>query len=221
MDYENLSPGQARTVEKLSNSSASIRCLLDVFPDPGEAYVCSPVPMAMRELSHLYSETVPEPDRHRFITALRKRCREERWVEQRAVFQARRTAARKDAIIEAEAQVWAIIGLEFHQKRMRSLTERWEALDAYVMEQLEKCEVGDRVFGTDLRDACRELESLEDSLTDIMPTMGIPARAQRFWSAKAGTREEMVGRIEEKLLSVVGGSRASNVFELVRNAEDS
>lgn len=215
MDSSDLSSTQIAVIDRLSSGGASVNELRDVFGDPGEAFVCSPVGLSIRQLARMYEDSIPEDERHRFVSDLRRRCRNERWHEQRAVFQARRTAARKDALIEAEAQVWAILGLEFHQRRLRGLIERWEALNSYVMDGLERCERGDRAYGTDLRDAARELSSVEESIAEIMPTMGVPSRAQQFWSDKAGTREDIIARIEGKIRSVVGGDRASHVFEVI------
>ena len=136
------------------------------------------------------------------------------------MFQARRTAARKDAILEAEAQVWAVLGLEFHSRRIRSLWERWEALQDYVMTGLERCEAGDAAFTNALRDACRELNDVEDQLNEIMPKLGIPGRAQQMWSDKAGDRNQILGRIQNQLSSVAGADRAAGVFELIHGGAD-
>ena len=215
-----LQQHQTELIERLASSDGRLDELPLVFSDPGEAFVCCPVQLSMRQLARIYTDSAPEDERHRFPSDLRRRSRDERWMEQRAVFQAKRVAVRKDAILNAEAEVWAIFGFEFHNKRIRGLWERWEALQAYVMDGLERCEAGEAQYSTALRDAARELRDTEEQLAEIMPTLGIPNRAQRFWGGKSGDREEIIGRIEQRLASVAGGSKASHVFEVIQGGGD-
>jgi hypothetical protein len=221
MDQDDLTEDQQAVVRRLASSEGSLDLLRQVFNDPGEAFVVSPVPISMRELSRMYLDQFPEDERHGVPRLLRQRSREERWVEKRAVFQARRIAVRKDAMLDVEGEVWAILGIEFHARRIRSLMERWEALDAYVMRGLEGCEAGDNAFGTGLRDACRELNAIEEKLAEIMPSLGLSGRAQQFWSAKAGGRKEIIQRIRGHLASVSGADKAGRVFELIEGGMDS
>lgn len=215
----NLDENQVQLLERFDGNEARLDELVEAFPDPGEAFVFSPVHLSIKQLSRLYLDTIDEDDRHRFPSTLRRRMRDERWMERRGIFQAARTAARKDAILNAEAQVWAILGLEFHSRRIRGIWERWDALHSYVMEGLEACEEGRRQFDTALRDACRELDQLEDSLQDIMPTLAIPERAQAFWTGKSGDRGALIDRAEGMLRSVKSADKAGQVFELVVNKD--
>lgn len=215
-DPESLSDEQTQAITNVATAGGNaVEEMARVFEDPAEAFICSPVPLSMRQLSRMYLEQWEEDERHRVPAILRRRSRDERWREQRAMFQAKRTAVRRDAILEAEAQVWAIVGLEFHSQRIRKMWDRWEALDAYVTDSMERLESGDAAFTTSLRDACRELRDIESKLEEIMPQLGIPNRAQQFWTAKTGSRGEILGRIEEKLASVAGGDTAAGVFDII------
>ena len=203
-------------IRRLESHDGHLRELADVFLDPAEAFICSPVSLTMRQLVDIYMDAQPEEERHTLPRIYRKRSRDERWMEKRAVYQARRVAAKRDAILNSEAEVWAIIGLEFHSRRIRSLWERWETLDYYTTDLLEKCEEGKMQFTTALRDACRELREIETKLEEIMPTLGIPERAQKKWTAKSGGREETIERITGALASIAGSEKAGQVFEMVR-----
>lgn len=196
--------------------------LLEVFPDPRDAFICCPNRITLRRLGNLYGHSLEESDQIELHSELRRRCRQERWLEQRAVFQARRAAARRDAIIESEAQVWAVLGLDFHTERIRSMWQRWEDLSEYVDTQLAHCSAGNTPFTPALKDACKELRDIEDKLEELMPKLGVPEAAQRAWTERAGSREAMINEAERKLASVAGGDRGAQVFELLEGGlEDS
>lgn len=215
-EYEdNPTPHQQELLVRLNNQDAKLSDLVAAFPDPSMAYICSPIPLSMRQLSRLYRDQWPEEERHRVPTRLRERSNDERWIERRSIFQAKRVAVKKDAILNAEAQVWAMLGIEFHSNRIRSLWERWESLSSYVQDGLERCEAGEAQFTAALRDACRALDETEKQLSEIMPTLGIPERAQQHWTGNSGSREEIIGRIEERLATVAGGGTANTTFELI------
>ena len=212
---DDLNDIQLRTVKRFEQDEVGLRELADRFPDPADFYVVCPVKVPMSQLVRLYLHQFDEEDIHRAPAELRRRSRDERWVEQRAIFQAKRSSVRRDAILSAEADVMAIMGVEFHSRRLRRLMERWEVLDEYVMTELERCESEQAQFGTALRDACRELREVETELKEFLPVMGIPDRAKQYWTEKAGTREEMIGRITERVESINGGEKASTVFDLI------
>jgi hypothetical protein len=215
MSTDDLSPRQTLIIDRVHKSEASIEELADVFPDPRDAFICSPVPISMRQLSLMYLESVPEDERHMLPVRLRERSRMERWIEQRAVYQTKRLSTRREAILNAEAEVWAVFGLEFHSRRIRGMWERWEALSAYVQDNLDRCERGEGVFTPALRDSCRELNDLERQLSEIMPVLTIPTKAQEYWTTKSGDRTQLISRIEERMRIAVGSSTAEHVFEVI------
>jgi hypothetical protein len=219
-----LDSDQRATIERVGADSAALTELVRVFPDPMDAFVMSPVSLSMRDLSQLYLESQPDDQRADFPRRLRQRSREERWMERRAIFQARRLSARQEAVIEAEAQVWAIMGIEFMSRRIRGLWERWEALSAYVQDALEACEMREAQFSTAMRDACKELDELERQLAEVLPGPNIAGRGAEFWANKIGDRTTIINRIAERAAVAAGGDRAGTVFHLidnsVRGAED-
>jgi hypothetical protein len=207
-----LDEDQRATLEKIGVDGSALTELVSAFPDPADAFVTSPVSLSMKDLAVLYLESQPEDQRADFPRRLRQRSRDERWMERRAVFQARRLSARQEAIIQAEAQVWAIMGIEFMSRRIRGLWERWEALSAYVQDALEACESGE------------ELDELERQLGEVLPGPNIAGRGAEFWAHKIGDRATIINRIAERAAVAAGGDRAGNVFHLidghVRGAED-
>lgn len=216
-DSDELPSFQRDRLAKIERGQDPLSSLSQVFIDPRDAFIYSPVKLSMRQLGKMYADSWPEEEtKHRMAAILRDRARNERWEEARAIIQAKRTSVRKDAILQAEAEIWAIIGLEFHSRRIRGLWDRWEMLDAYVTTELERCESGEGQFSTALRDACRELQAVEEQLVEIMPQLGIPERAKQFWASRSGSRDELIQRAEQKVLSVAGGAQASQVFELIR-----
>jgi hypothetical protein len=212
---DDLDQLQTQTLKRFDDDKIGLRELALRFKDPADFYVVCPVKVPMSQLVRLYHQTFEDEERHKAPSIMRKRARIERWVEQRAVFQAKRSSARRDAILNAEADVMAIMGIEFHSRRLRRLMERWEVIDEYVMTELEACESQEAQFGTALRDACRELREIENELKDFLPMMSIPDKAKQFWTAQAGTRDEMIGRIDERLQTIGGGDTAASVFDLI------
>jgi hypothetical protein len=108
-----------------------------------------------------------------------------------------------------------MVGVEFQARRVRSMMERWECLDAYVSVELERLEAGEGVFTPAIRDAVRELDAIEQRIAEILPGPDVSARGKEFWSAKVGDRQQMISRIEERLAAVEGADRASKVFEVI------
>lgn len=212
---EDLNEIQRRTLKDFEDDAVDLVTLSKRFKDPGDFFVVCPVRVPMSQLVRLYLHQFDEEEVHKAPSLLRRRSRDERWMEQRSVFQAKRSSVRRDAILTAEADIMAIMGIEFHSRRLRRLFDRWEVLDEYVMTELERCEAKEGHFGTALRDACRELREVEAQLQDFLPMMGIPDKAKQFWTARAGTRDEMIGRIDERLQSIGGGDTAAQVFELI------
>lgn len=212
---EDLDQTQLQTLRQFEEDEADLQKLAKRFKDPADFFVVCPIRVPMSQLVRLYLHHFEEEEIHRAPSMLRKRSRDERWVEQRAIFQAKRSSVRRDAILNAEADIMAIMGIEFHSRRLRRLMDRWEVLDEYVMTELERCEAQEGQFGTALRDACRELRDVESELKDFLPMMGIPDKAKQFWTARAGTRDEMIGRIDERLQSIGGGDTAATVFDLI------
>ena len=202
-------------VRKIAEGGGTFDDLVKAFPDPAEAYVCCPVQLTVRQMARLYAEEADEEDRHRVLTRIRERMRDERWVEKRAMHQAQRHSAKRDSILEAEAQVWAVLGLEFHSKRIRSLWERWEMLDGHTMDCLERLERGDGAYTTNLRDAMKELRDVEKELAELMPKLGIPERAMQRWNDKSGSRADLIRQAAHALESVEGNDQAGEVFNLL------
>jgi|9_EtaG_2_1085328.scaffolds.fasta_scaffold00002_47 hypothetical protein len=219
-DNDGLDESQTSLINRLQNGNGSIEDLRLVFQDPGDAFICSPVPLTMQQLVRMYSDQFEEMEQHTVPGELRRRSRAERWREKRAIFQSKRSAIRRDALLEAEAQVWAILGIEFHSTKIRMVMERWEALSAYVMTELEKCESGKTQFSTALRDACRELTSVEESLAEMMPDLNLKGRASAFWSEKASDREQILNEIQHKMNSIQASDRGEKTFELIRGGMD-
>lgn len=201
-------------MRQIADGEAVFSDLVRAFPDPGQAFVCSPVQITIRQLAQAYGEEVPEEERHRFLGNLRQRQRHERWIERRAMYQSARHTAKRDAILDAEAQVWAVLGLEFHQLRIRSMWDRWQMLDDYVTRSLASLEMGEGAFTTNVRDAMKELRDVEASLTEVMPKLGIPDRAMQRWNDRAGSREDLVRSASNALTSIEGDASASNVFNM-------
>lgn len=211
-----LNGPQNTAVERIASNHDGLDRLVEVFADPAQAYICSPVPLSFRQLARLYRDSWDEDELHRMPAQLRERSRIERWAEKRTIFQHRRTAARRDAILSEEARVWAIVGIEFHATRLRNLSDRYEALNEYVMRGLEACEAGDQGFSTSLRDACKELSALEEQIVAIMPDLALKERAKQVWESEAGDRNGIIKRIEERYDSLRGAERAADAFEVIR-----
>lgn len=212
---DDLNEIQRKTLKDFEEDEADLAKLSKRFQDPADFFVICPVRVPMSQLVRLYLHQFDEEEIHKAPALLRRRSRDERWVEQRAIFQAKRSSVRRDAILSAEADIMAIMGIEFHSRRLRRLMDRWEVLDEYVMTELERCEAQEGQFGTALRDACRELRDVESELKEFLPMMGIPDKAKQFWTARSGTRDEMIGRIDERLQSIGGGDTAATVFDLI------
>jgi hypothetical protein len=187
------------------------------FPDPRDLFIASPQPISVRDLAAVY---LPDDDSGTYIGDLRKRHRQERWQEARALFQAKRSAGRMDAIIEAEATVWSMLGVDFHMSRARSLWSRWEMLSASVEDGLSKIESGKGMFTSGLRDMSRELREVEGELAAIMPKLGLTEKAQRAWTGRAESRGELVDRIENKLRMVASGDAGRGLFEVIEGGLD-
>lgn len=213
---EGLTELQERTLAQLQSAGGTdLESLVQAFPEPRDAFVFSPAPLRMTDIVRLYCErqgAVVPPDYGR---QLRARARDERWMEQRAVVQARRLAASREAVISAEATVFAMVGLHFTVNRVRSLLERHEMLEAYVMAQLTLCADGQASFTPFLRDACKELDALEERITETLPAPNLAERASEFWQSKGGDRQSMIRKIEERLSIADGGDRANHVFEVI------
>jgi len=186
------------------------------FADPRDLFICAPQPIDLRTLASLYN---PEGTGEH-IRDMRTRCREERWREARAMFHSRRTSARREVLIEVEATTWAMLGVDFHMAKMRSLWDRWDMLSSSVLEQLARIESGERGFDTGLRDMCKELRDVERELSDVMPTMNLTDKAQQVWSGRAQSREDLVQSIGAKLNTIASGNEARNVFEIIEGGLD-
>jgi hypothetical protein len=218
-----LSEEQLSVIERVSRCESPLTTLRLVFADPAEAFVCSPVPFTIRELAKLYEDTVPNAvARTRFITDLRRRSSLERWTEQRAQFQTARNMARRQALLKAEADVWAILGLEFHSKRIRGLMDRYEMLLDYVVRKLEEIESsspdveGGRLdFDDPLRDACKALDQVESRLVEIMPELNLRTKALDAWMSGSEGRDKLLDDCEVKLVSLRSGERAMATFDLI------
>lgn len=183
-------------------------------PDPMHLFILHPGLLRLRDLAALYApalESLPAT-----LQDLRARSSRERWNEKRAVFQAKRFAARQDAIIEAESTIMAMYAVDFHLVRLRSLMSRWENLGSHVEEQLARCAAGDRPFTPDLRDACRELREVEARLDEIMPAMGIEQGASRKLTQSRERREDLLEQIGRQLTTLKGADAGRNVLQLVR-----
>lgn len=209
--------------------SGSVDEMPAFFVDPRDAFVCSPRPIALGELARIYSvgpsdgQTASGADqdsRLALFDLLRRRCASEGWREQRTVFQTRRVSARRDAILDAEAAVWAMLGLEWHSLRIRGMWDRWEALAATADRLLRDVEAGRRPFSADVRDLCKELRELETEVARVMPQLGLPERAVRVWGAAERTRSDQLEAIEKRLLDVEAGARSDQVLDLVDSTGD-
>lgn len=220
MADDTLSESQSLVLDRISANTGSLNDLVKVFADPADAYICSPIPLNYRQLVQMYADHWDEEDRHRAPSELRRRAALERWNEKRTIFQSRRSAIRRDALLEAEAQIWAIVGIEFHATRMRGLMDRWEALSSYVMDSLERCESKEAIFTPAIRDACRELSNIEDKLVEMMPDLAIRERAEQFWTAKAGDRKEIVDRISDRLETLTSAQRGATTFEIISGGQN-
>lgn len=195
--------------------------LRSVCPDPLHLYVMSPVPARLVDVARMYASEDDPAAIPGLLRSLTRRCAEERWAEQRAVFQARRFQATQDAMVAAEAYVMASMATSFHSGRIRSLWARWESLSAAVENELSEVAGRQRNFGADLRDMCRELDSVEHELVELLPKLRTGEEAQRLISGSRVRREELIDDVASKLpalaASGIGGSPAiGNVLSLVR-----
>jgi hypothetical protein len=191
--------------------------IVDLCEDPADAYITWPNRLPLRDLARAYAEVWSRSEVVDEVhSELISRSRDERWPEQRAWFQSKRTAARKSALIEVEVSFWAMLGADFHATRVRDLLGRWENMSSYVNRSLEDIAVGNGAFHAGLRDACRELREVEGQLEVLMPDLGLTGAAQREWTERAESRDAMIAGIEEKLTNLGGGEAASNVVHLVR-----
>lgn len=218
-DDDDLTDQQELAIQALSKSTGNLSDLMIAFPDPREAFICSPVALTVKQLAAMYQRRQPAGDPQAlfdFMKTLRDRSDDERWIERRALFQAKRASARREALITAEAEVWAIVGLEFHVLRMRGLMRRWEVLSNYVMDALTDCEDGSGQFTAAIRDACKELNELERNLTEIMPNLGLTEKGQEMWTKRSGDRGAIIARIGDKLQTMHGADRAQGVYELLQ-----
>ena len=183
-------------------------------PDPMHLFILHPGLLKLRDLAALYSpnlESIPQ-----MLSELRFRSSSERWSEKRSVFQAKRFSARQDAIIEAEATIMAMMAVDFHLVRLRSLMSRWQNLDSHVDEQLARCAGGERPFTPDLRDACKELRDIEKQLDDIMPKMGIEQGAGKKLTQSRERREDLLDQVGRQLTTLEGADSARGVLQLLR-----
>jgi hypothetical protein len=221
---DSLAPSQEEALVKVGQSEVDLGELVRVFPDPAEAFICSPIQLTVKQLATLYQRRLPPGDAQAifdFVANLRSRADEERWVERRAMFQARRLSARRDAFMQAEAEVWAMFGLEFRATHLRSMMRRWEYLESYVSDLLAQCDRGEGAFTTTLRDACKELDAIEERIIAIMPDLGLTQRGEEVWTKRAGDRTQLVDRIGKRLGSMAAADRAGQVFEVLQGgAED-
>lgn len=208
-------------LDAVQSNQVDVCALADAFPDPADAFIMSPLPIDMRTLVNMYIDKVSETDAVQLPRELRRRVREERWLEKRAIFQAQRMAARKELVLGLEAQVMAIVSLEFQSKRIRAMWERWESLSEIVAVGLEECVTDKVAFSTSLRDACRVLDELEKNLAEVVMPPGLQERSNEFWQIKSGDRESMLSKIEEKLRTADGGNKAESVFTLINGGAGS
>lgn len=207
---------------ELEKPGTTLGDLCQFFADPKDAFTHSPVHISVRELSIAYgpkSVSEDEKDKSDFYRELMRRYKDERWMELRAFVQATRIATRKEAILEAEGAVWAMMTLDFHARRMRSSMARHEMLTVAVQERLELISSGERAFSVDVKDMCRELRDLEKDISEYLPLLGIGDRARTSWENKSGTRAETLQRIESSLNTIASARGVSTVFELVQNEE--
>lgn len=221
MDQEWANPAALELLAKSGEMGPETTALQRLCPDPMHLFILHPTLLRVRDLAALYApdlQGVPQ-----MLIELRARMSRERWNEKRSVFQAKRFAARQDAIIEAESTVMAMLAVDYHIIRLRSLMDRWQSLTSHVEEQLGRCAAGERPFTPDLRDACRELREVEARLDEIMPEMGIESGAARRLTQSRERREDLLEQVGRQLTTLKGADSARTVLELVRGgrAEES
>lgn len=198
--------------DRLERGEAGLQMLVDAFPDPGDAYVASPTPLAIRDLYRLYRDSYDEDFLPELYRALQRRRRDERWDERRARFQAQRVRSREDALLEAEAQVWAMLGIDFHARRIRGLIIRYDMLSDHCEAQLERIGDGESgSFTTGMRDALKELREIEHELASIMPQLDFAERARRLLDGRADSVNATIDDIQEKLSAVGISGKAQRV----------
>lgn len=216
-DDGDLTPGQLLALEQLSERRAQLSCLADVFDDPMDAFLHSPTPLNVRDLVSIYAPKSSRDDSGVLAATLRRRMRDERWVEARSVVQSRRMSARREALIQCEAEVWVSLGLEFSARKIRSKYERYLVLDEYVEACLsDLVDTDGATFDPHIRDAMSALSKLEEELTQLMPAPDFHGRAAEFWSKKAGDRKALIAQIKDRLAVADGADQAGAVFRLIQ-----
>ena len=209
-------------IRDLEKVDTTYRDLVAAFPDVADAYIVSPNRIPVRDLARTYASMMDEDDprREHFETECARRAHEERWMERRAQFQSARSESRREVILESEAQVWAVLALDYHATRIRHLWRRWEDLDTFVQRRLEALAEGAGGYTQDLNLAMKELREVELSLTALLPKLNIDGRAAKAWEERGSVREELVKRIDTRLRAVVGAQNAEKVFELLDGGSD-
>ncbi len=195
-----------------------LMALRNLCPDPMHLFILCPSLLRTRDLVLMYIEDPSET--LTFAQEVRARMVRERWNEHRSVFQAKRFAARQDAVVEAEATVMACMAVDYHVMRLRGMMVRWQDLASHVEEQLARCANGERPFTPDMRDACKELREVEARLDEIMPKMGVEERAARQLTQSRERREDLIEAVGRQLTSLRGADASRNVLRLVRGGED-
>lgn len=216
-DEDGIRPDQRAVIERLRNHQASLDDLAIVFEDPADAYILAPSPLTVQQLSRIFGPRDCESDEQlaRYPNTLRQRMRDESWRERRVAVQARRADIRRDAILQHEGEVWAVLGMEFHTTRMKHILDRWEKLNEYVSAQLADCEMGEAHFTKSLADACRALDVIEAQLVEIMPKLPLSESGADFWAPKGGDRDGAIRRIAANLASTDDADRAPAILALI------
>lgn len=218
MDQNWVNPAALELLEQAGEMGPETVALKRLCPDPMHLFILHPSALRIKDLAALYVDELQNLPQ--MLQELRARSSTERWSEKRAVFQAKRFAARQDIIIEAEATVMAMFAVDFHIARLRSMMSRWESLCSHVEDQLSRCASGDRSFTPDLRDACRELRDIENKLDDLMPTMGIEQGAARKLTQSRDRREDLIEQVGRQLTTLKGADQARGVLQLLRGGAD-
>lgn len=204
-----------KVLSEIGKPGCSISDMARHFPDPKDLFIMAPQPIDVRTLAQVY-----RPNDMQYVVELRGRAHEERWREARAIAQSERSQARRDAMIETEASVWAMMAADFHMQRVRGLFNRWELLSSLVLDNLQAVETGRRPFDSGLRDACKELRDVESAIEKLMPSLSLTDRASETWNAKRTSRNDMINDIASKLRNVASGEAARQVFAVIEGGLD-
>lgn len=230
-----MNEDQDLVIDGIARSKTDLSKLVEVFPDPMDAYICSPVPLTIRQIADLYEPSISAADpsagdKITITLRLRVRSENERWFERRSIFQAKRSSVHRDAILRAEGEILVMQSLDFGRRVLQSKIKRWEVLDAFITEALLMAERGEGGFPAPLRDAMRALNDLEKSIADQLPALDLAAYAERkkteeiAASAQAAVapvaaltdKERVIARVGDQLRSMEGSDMAGSVFDMIR-----